>query len=155
MRKNLVNNRFGPNDIMAIHQVMTLGSKSMIDCLVNKFGADLSSLTAKDQSVMHCAAQACTGYTSILILVKQYGMNTNCYDRYRATPLHLAILQMEFHNIELLLNFDADVNSQDHQGNSPLHFAVTLMLQRMEYFDRYKKIIKELLFHGADRSLTR
>ena len=36
---------------------MTLGNRPLIDALVNNFKADLSLVTLKRLTVMHCAAQ--------------------------------------------------------------------------------------------------
>ena len=56
--------------VSAVHQVMTIGNKQMIDCLIQDFGADLNMKTHNELSVLHCAAQHYAGYLSMLILVK-------------------------------------------------------------------------------------
>ena len=103
---------------------------------------------------MHCAAQSYQGYISILILRNEFGCDVNDRDAYEATPLHFAILKREFMNVQLLIHFGADVNAQDISGQSPLHIAVIRIAAEPEEFDEYKRIIKELLFYGANRSIT-
>ena len=102
---------------------------------------------------MHCAAQQYAGYISILILRREYDYDVNVRDAFQATPLHFAILKQEFMNVQLLIKFGADVNAQDCSGQAPLHIAVMRIAADPDDFDVYKKIIKELLFNGANRSL--
>ena len=70
-----------------------------------------------------------------------------------ATPLHFAVMNREIHNVELLLSFGAEVNAQDFQGNAPLHMAMLRLAQEPDNYEEYKRILKELLFSGADRNL--
>ena len=77
----------------------------------------------------------------------------NVRDAFQATPLHFAILKQEFMNVQLLIKYGADVNAQDFNGMAPLHIAITRIAADPEDFDIYKRIIKELLFNGANRSL--
>ena len=102
---------------------------------------------------MHLAAQAYAGYLSIVILHKEYGFRGSTRDSYQATPLHFAILKQEFMNVQLLIKIGADVNAQDVRGQAPLHLAVMRIAAQPEDFEVYKKIIKELLFNGANREL--
>lgn len=136
-----------------MHQVMAIGNKTLIDCLINQFKADIHVKTHKQLSIMHCAAQHYTGYLSILILAKQHDFDVNVRDEIEATPMHFAILKCEFKNVELLIKFGADLDAQDNLGQSPLHIAVMRIGQDPDSFDEYKNIIKELLFNGANRSL--
>lgn len=85
--------------------------------------------------------------------MKHHNFNVNIRDKIEASPLHFSILKKEFKNVELLIKFGADVNAQDYLGQAPLHIAVMRIGQDPESFDEYKKIIKELLFNGASRSL--
>ena len=73
---------------------------------------------------MHCAAQSRSGYLSILVLVKKYNFLIDTKDGFEATPLHFAILNKQFKNVELFIKLGANINSQDHYGHTPLHLAV-------------------------------
>lgn len=89
----------------------------------------------------------------MLILCKEYDYDVNVRDAFMATPLHFAIIKQEFMNVQLLIKFGANVNAQDCQGQAPLHIAIMRIAADPDDFDVYKKIIKELLFNGANRSL--
>ena len=56
-------------------------------------------------------------------------------------------------NVQLLIKLGADINSQDIRGQTPLHLAVMRIAAQPDDFNDYKKIIKELLFNGADSKL--
>ena len=88
------------------------------------------------------------------MLVKKYNFDVNVKDKIRATPLHFAILKKEFKNVELLIKFGADVNAQDFLGQAPIHIAVMRLSQDADSVPEYKRIIKELLFNGADKTLV-
>ena len=56
-------------------------------------------------------------------------------------------------NVQLLIKLGADINSQDIRGQTPLHLAVMRIAAQPDDFIIYKKIIKELLYNGADSKL--
>lgn len=70
IQQALCNNKFGQYSLSAVHQVVTVGKKQMIDCLIHEFKADFDVKTNNELSVMHFAAQHYIGYLTLLILVK-------------------------------------------------------------------------------------
>ena len=52
---------------------MAMGNRALIDALLVNFDADLSPITLKKLTAMHCAAQQYSGYISMLIMAKEYG----------------------------------------------------------------------------------
>ena len=56
LQEHLVNYKFGNNLNSAIHQVMNLGNKPLIDILVERFHARLDVTAQNEVSVMHYAA---------------------------------------------------------------------------------------------------
>ena len=56
IRRKLLEHRFRQDEICAVHQVMTIGNRALIDALLINFSADLSLTTLKKLTVMHCAA---------------------------------------------------------------------------------------------------
>jgi len=90
----------------------------------------------------------------MIMMKRDYNFDSNVRDFFKGTPLHFAVLNKEFKVVECLLGFEADPNLQDLDGKTPLHLAVTKYLQDIDNFFDYKRIIKELLFNGADRSIV-
>jgi ankyrin repeat protein len=90
---------------------MSFGILNQIEMVVKKFGANVEARMHNKLSTMHCAAQSYSGYLSILVLVQKYKLSPNIRDNFNATPLHFAIINKEFKNVELLIKCGADVNA--------------------------------------------
>ena len=133
--------------------MVSLGNRELIDIIVDEFEASIEVTAHNELTVMHYAAQSYSGYISILMLVRKHAVSVNVRDKIQATPLHFAILKKEDWNVELLIKFGADVDAQDYLGHTPLHIAVMRTSQDPDGFRDYKRIIKELLFAGADKNL--
>lgn len=73
-------------------------------------------------------------------------------DAKEGTPLHFAVLSLNFKNVQTLLKLGADPSAQDIEGNTPLHLCVIMLENNVQDFDKLKIIGKELLFSGASRS---
>lgn len=80
-------------------------------------------------------------------------MDVNQRDCKNVTPLHFAVLQRECKNVELLIKYSANIDAQDFNGYTPLHIAVVRLSQDADNFEDYKRIMKELLFNGANRGI--
>ena len=62
-------------------------------------------------------------------------------DEFGNTALMCAAQNAHFRMAKLCFKFDAEPNTQNHQGNTALHFA---------YGYKYKKVVDLLKEHGAD-----
>ena len=81
----------------------------------NKKAEEIISLIKKGADVN--AQDEQTGETPLLILTKKvYSQNTKIQSPYR---MHVGKVMEVF-----LSDYDADANISDHQGNTPLHWAV-------------------------------
>ncbi|OMJ76639.1 hypothetical protein SteCoe_23941 [Stentor coeruleus] len=89
------------------------------DFIANTNSKDFHNVTA-----LHIAASE--GYVSVCEALLDYGSNTeldprNVLDR---TPLHLSCIRGNLEVTQLLVRSGANLNSQDFEGNTPLHLAV-------------------------------
>ena len=138
----------------ALHLAATTGNVFILQMLIQKFKADPYAVTHHNLTLMHCAAQEDRGIITLIKLQREYSMDASIKDRFGGTPLHFAVLNMEFKVVECLLGFDADPNVRDSDGKTPLHLAVgRYVSDSQNYFD-YKRIMKELLFNGAKRDIA-
>ena len=53
-----------------------------------------------------------------------------------------------------MIKLGADPNVQDIEGNTPMHLAIEALHEDLSNFEKVKNIIKELIFSGAERSIT-
>lgn len=67
-------------------------------------------------------------------------------DRNMVTPLHYAAYKNNPQTINLLIDHGLDVNAQDKNGNTPLHYARSILRENPQ-------VIKTLLEHGADPNI--
>lgn len=118
----------------------------MLQVLHEDFRADFGVRTNKGLTVLHCAAQQREGVVPIFYLKDVWrGFDPNAEDEYGATPLHYAIMSIEENNIQALISLGADVNHQDHKGQSILHIAVARYVENQDDYAFYKEILKEML----------
>ena len=146
-----------------------MGNRAIILILIDDYHADLGQISVNGISPSHFAAQNYNGYLSLLLLKYNFQQfDANCRSALQATPLHFAVINRQFKNVELLISLRADVNAIDKEGRTPLHIAIirlcalfsnkdfdqTFSDAESKYdiiFKEYKAIIKELLFNGANR----
>ncbi|XP_050437018.1 ankyrin repeat domain-containing protein 54-like [Adelges cooleyi] len=120
-----------------------------------------SSSSQSKSNVGPCRVHACRGYikhrqkvlnfrdshrlcraaslnnTELLEQMLKAGVNPNCWDSRKRTPLHLAACKGYTEAVRLLLKYGANPNIKDSLGNNPLHLAacthhmevVTLLLK--------------------------
>ena len=64
-------------------------------------------------------------YNKAEVYAKLMPLLINKSAAYGQRPLHLAVRQNNLRCLELLINFDADVDAQDEHKQTPLHYAAT------------------------------
>lgn len=62
-------------------------------------------------------------YTKALLAMPEAVKCLSCTDNLGNTPLHIAAEKNYFGAVSLLLTKDADCNSKNHMGRTPLHLA--------------------------------
>jgi hypothetical protein len=68
--------------------------------------------------------------------------------------LHFAAIGLLIKNVQALVKLGADPNSQDDDGNTPLHLCLDTLYDQPESFELVKNIVKELIFSGSQREIT-
>ena len=59
----------------------------------------------------------------VLELLMGRGANFDCQNDLGETALHISVQQQFTECLKLLMEYDADVNLQDLEGNTPIHIA--------------------------------
>jgi ankyrin repeat protein len=49
-------------------------------------------------------------------MIKEHKLSVTAHDKFKASPLHFAIINKEFKNVEMLISYGADVDAQDKLG---------------------------------------
>ncbi|WP_346350389.1 ankyrin repeat domain-containing protein [Spiroplasma endosymbiont of Calodromius spilotus] len=60
----------------------------------------------------------------VLKILINYGLNSNFWNNYGNTLLHIEVLRKNIEAIQLLLNNGININMKNHKGESPLFWAV-------------------------------
>lgn len=68
--------------------------------------------------------------------------------------MHFAAISLLIKNLQALVKQGADPNSQDDDGNTPLHLCLDTLFDQPEAFELVKNIVKELIFSGSKREIT-
>ena len=56
-----------------------------------------------------------------------HGADANARSRYRFTPLSEAAYAMQLEAVQVLLEHNADINSQNNDGETPLYWVLTTL----------------------------
>jgi len=110
----------------AIHIAAQNGSQSLVALLL-KFGAS-ENVRLEDQATpLHLAASWSTGqegFSQVARTLLRVGIDVDARNEDGATPLHLAIKRDDEKMVQVLVDFDADVDILDGSDHSPLYYAV-------------------------------
>jgi len=83
--------------------------------------ADINSANIENRTALHCAIFE-KRVEAVKLLLKYGALVDVCTVHYR-TPLHFVSIIGDETICQILLNAGADVNKQDFQGNTPVHYA--------------------------------
>lgn len=85
------------------------------------------------------------------LLLLQAGANSNSKNRNSAdTPVHLAVSYNSYDVLQLLLRFGVHLNEKNRYGHTPLHEALQKDILHKGLQKNRTKIVKLLLYYGAD-----
>ncbi|CAI2361966.1 unnamed protein product [Moneuplotes crassus] len=145
--KNWINTKTeGKEGFTALHLASFNGNLSIVRFL-EKHGADIYVESNFCLNALHIAAQGNQPTCVVYFLNKNF--DVNCRDRVNGTPLHWACYSGADTTVAYLLANDAYPNAQDKDGHTPLHLAI-----KSSDVVKNTRLVKQLLFNGADRNLT-
>ncbi len=131
----------GTDGITVIHQAAALGDPNIIKFLT-KHGANINATEGEGEvgTALHMAVNS-EDPERTKLLIKQ-GADINATNKYKETPLHMAIHNGNPQIVEQLLKEKhLNINAKDNEGRTPLQTA---------FENGNHKIIKLLIEHGAD-----
>jgi uncharacterized membrane protein YbhN (UPF0104 family) len=133
-------NQKNDKGVVALHYASFLGNVDIIKYLVN-YGADIKALTNNDLNVIHYAAQGNQPNSLVYFyLFHRDKIKIEKTDIKGSTPLHWASYSSSCEIGNYLLNYGANINTQDKSGNTPLHLAT---------IKNSLKMVQRLLQKGA------
>ena len=140
--RDFINAKTDIDNQTALHLASFRGNIEVIKILISNH-AEINALTTNGYNVIHKAAMG-NKPSSIVYFNKKYNMDLEATDENKMTALHLATLSCMENSVIYLLNLGVNVNSQDKDGNTPLHFAIKKSQIRL---------IKKLIQRGADPNI--
>lgn len=142
----LINKSEGKEGFTAVHLAAFNGNLAIVRFL-ERHGADIYAENNFCLNSLHVAAQGNQPSTIIYFLNKNFDINSR--DRVKSTPLHWACYAGAENSVSYLIAYGANPNLQDLDGYTPLHLAV-----KSAETIKSSRIVKQLLFSGADRNIT-
>ncbi|XP_008206684.1 ankyrin-1 isoform X1 [Nasonia vitripennis] len=146
-----------------LYYSITADSEEIVKLLLDYGAAAKGSFVENDNEVSYFerVCQSCNW--KIVKLFLNYGCNANevfindpwSYPKY-CRPLHIAVIFKRLETIKILLNYHADVNDINHNGESPLYLAcarnyveaVELLLNKNALVNVYAKDNTTPLYQG-------
>jgi len=113
-------------------------------------GANVNAVNRYNSSPLHYVCRVKSDQTTIIQFLINQGANMNSKNNQGATPLHSAVRNNSSYSVINLLEADAEVDSLDNYGNSPLHMIKSLVQANSRV---NLDIIKDLVNYGADVNL--
>ena len=144
---------WGIDDRTPLHMAVDRGLLEVTRILIER-GASINARDSSDQTPFHPTFldQSRTfddTYFDVMRYLLGHGIDVDSQaDTEHSTPLHLASYWGGFKVAQLLLDYGADINVRDKNGQTPLHGAVAKLGDHAQ--DWYFSAIQFLLEHGAD-----
>ena len=89
-----------------------------------------------------------------MLFRSDHGANANAQARYHFTPLFYAAYNVHLEAVQVLLEHNADINSQNYSGETPLCGAFA-MYNGTEWEGKVAKVVCHLLAHEADPNIRK
>ncbi|KAM5347748.1 hypothetical protein ACJ41O_007572 [Fusarium nematophilum] len=144
--------RSGDDNVTALHRAVEKGQTEIVEKLAKKYGEVVDACDKYGRTPLHYVSAARPNAWKVTQALLKNGANIDAADSQNLTPLHTVVYFPKWPESEgkdsrssiakQLLDNDAEVNTRDIFGDSPLHDAA----------DRGDRdITRQLLDSGADR----
>jgi ankyrin repeat protein len=118
--------------------------------LLSKHGAVVDVRDRKAWTPLHEAAWI-TQSVDITRWLLNHGANASAQTDFGWTPLHCAAFRMNLEAVQVLLEYNPDINLQDRYGNTPLDIILIKISPSPD--EKVVEITRRLLGYGADPNI--
>jgi ankyrin repeat protein/SAM-dependent methyltransferase len=117
--------------------------------VILKANPDIDVLNTEGYTPLHLAVQRPENEETVEILL-QHGADTKITDPSGRNALLVSVASYQRGYIETLVSRGIDIDSQDNDGNTALHYPLTNVLKNNMYLLYCKGVLKILMEKGAD-----